>query len=134
METQGSSALVESVLVQTDGAATGFMDRTTDLLQYLRQEPEEVEWATAGPKRDKSHENRIANSTAKEAQKPLALLEQYCTEGKISHGHIDDRQGLLTPTNWQHDLFLHKVCVCAAEVCLHHAQTSSTSPKLPVLV
>ena len=72
------------------------MDRTTDLFHYLRQEPEELEWATAGPRRDKSQENRFANSTAKEAQKPLALLEHYCTEGKISHGHIDDRQALLT--------------------------------------
>lgn len=75
-----------------DNLGAPAMNRTTDLLRNLRQEPEELEWATAkGPKREKSHENRSANSTAKEAQKPLALLGRYCTEGKISHGHIDDR-------------------------------------------
>ena len=70
------------------------MDRTTDLFHCLRQEPEELEWATAGSKRDKTYENRYPTGTCKEAQKPLALLERYCTEGKILHGHIDDRQGL----------------------------------------
>ena len=80
------------------------MDRTTDLLSYWKQESEEMEWATAGPRRDKSQENRFTNSITKEAQKPLALLEHYCTEGKISHGHIDDRQRLLPTTTCQYDL------------------------------
>lgn len=110
----------------TDGAVTGVMDRTTDLLQYLRQEPEEVEWATAGPKRDKSHETRFANNTAKEAQKPLALLEQYCTEGKISHGHIDDRQALLYLADCQHDLSNGienppQSDICFAGIHMHYA-------------
>lgn len=124
--------------MQTDSAATGFMDRTTDLLQYLRQEPEEVEWATAGPKRDKSYENRFASSTAKEAQKPLALLEQYCAEGKISHGHIDDRQALLYPADCQHDLSNGienppQSDICFADICLHYAHMSGTKSKLLVL-
>ena len=71
------------------------MNRTSELLRSLRQEPEELEWATAkGPKRDKSHDIRYASSSAMEAQKPLALLGRYCSEGKISHGHIDDRYKL----------------------------------------
>ena len=66
------------------------MDRASDLLRCLEDEPEEQEWATAGPKRDKSHDSKI-NSDLKEVVKPLALLERYYTEGKISHGHIDSR-------------------------------------------
>lgn len=66
-------------------------DYTSDLLQYLRQEPKEQEWSTAGRKRDKS---RFANDAARHAQEPLALIDSYCTEGKMSRSHIDDRQGL----------------------------------------
>lgn len=90
------------------------MNRTTELLCSLRQEPEELEWATAkGPKRDKSYENRPGSSTAKEAQKPLALLGRYCTEGKISHGHIDDRQSFNPFHHLVAEVFYH------AEPCLH---------------
>lgn len=66
------------------------MDRASDLPRSLNEEPEEQEWATAGPRRDKSHDNRFISGTAN-AVKPLALLERYYAEGKISHGHIDDR-------------------------------------------
>lgn len=104
------------------------MDRTKDLLQCLRPKPEEMEWATAGPRKDKSHENRFANSAAKEAQKPLMLLEQYCTEGKILHGHIDDRQGLLTPTSCQQ--WPVKLSQSLLMICLHSAHASSTSQNI----
>lgn len=67
------------------------MDSATDLLQYLSEEPEEQEWATAGPKRDRNHDSRPSSALSSEALKPLALLECYYREGKISHGHIDDR-------------------------------------------
>lgn len=97
-----------------DNLGAAAMNRTTELLRNLGQEPEELEWATAkGPKRDKSHESRSGSSTAKEAQKPLALLGRYCTEGKISHGHIDDRQNLKRFTNQ----LLRCFCICR----IHHA-------------
>lgn len=99
----GSRISVEFGLLK-DVVGQVAMDRATDLLQYLRQQPEELEWATAGPRRDKSQENRTPSGTAKEAQKPLALLEHYCKEGKISHGHIDDRQALLSITSCQYDI------------------------------
>ena len=67
------------------------MSRASDLLRNLNEEPEEHKWATAGPRRDKSHDNRAINGAAKDAIKPLALLERFYAEGKISHGHIDDR-------------------------------------------
>ena len=88
------------------------MNRTSELLRSLSQEPEELEWATAkGPKRDKSHDIRYASSSAKEAQKPLALLGRYCSEGKISHGHIDDRYKL------QPSISRSLLCFCV----IHHA-------------
>ena len=65
-------------------------DYTPDLLKYLRQEPEEQEWATAGSKR---HKSRSANDAARLAPKPLALFDHYCTEGKMLRHHVDDRQG-----------------------------------------
>lgn len=107
-------------------------DYTPDLLQYLKQEPEEQEWATAGPKRDKS---RSAN-----AQKPLALFDRYCTEGKLLRSHIDNRQGAPNFNT------LHMLCVphaarncnlqvlCFAESCLQSSQTATNALGLSLAV
>ena len=81
-------------------------DYTPDVLRYMRQEPEEQEWATAGPKRDKS---RSANNTARHAPRPLALFDRYCTEGKMLRSHIDDRQ--------KAPLFITLLCCPATASC-----------------
>ena len=68
------------------------MNRVTDLLDYLREETEEQEWATAGGKRDKTHNSKtLASDIVNNSMKPQALLDKYYTEGKISPGHLDDR-------------------------------------------
>ena len=104
----------------TQASAANSSSQSTDLLQYWRQEPEELEWVTAGPKRDKKHENRSANGTGTDLQKPLALLEHYYTEGKIVRGQIDDRQELRKPTN----------CL----YCLCHSLSSLVQPALLTFV
>lgn len=79
-------------------------DYTPELLQYLKQEPKELEWVTARPKRDKSR-------SATYAQEPLALLDCYCAEGKMLHSHIDDRQGPLhTNKSLSHKFAVLLVC------------------------
>ncbi|KAL0019834.1 hypothetical protein WJX79_000622 [Trebouxia sp. C0005] len=65
------------------------MNRAKDLIDYLREEPEEQAWATAGPKKDKSHDNRA--SAFGNSIKPQALLERFYSEGKILPGHLDER-------------------------------------------
>lgn len=67
----------------------GCMNRAKDLIDYLREEPEEQAWATAGPKKDKSHDNRA--SAFGNSIKPQALLERFYSEGKILPGHLDER-------------------------------------------
>ncbi len=68
------------------------MDQAKDLLDYLREEPEEQEWATAGAKRDKCHDSKMSGSiSVKNSMRPQALLDKYYAEGKISHGHLDER-------------------------------------------
>ena len=103
-------------------------DYTPDLLQYLKQEPEEQEWATAGPKRDKS---KSAN-----ALKPLALLDRYCTEGKLLRSHIDDRQGApdFMILNMLYVAHAVRNCnsqlLCFAEICLQSSWTATSAPCL----
>ena len=65
------------------------MDRVKDLIDYLREEPEEQAWATAGSKKDKSHDNRA--STFRDSIRPQTLLDKFYSEGKILPGHLDER-------------------------------------------
>ncbi len=65
------------------------MDRVKALIDYLREEPEEQAWATAGSKKDKVHDNRAA--AFGDSVKPQALLEKFYSEGKILPGHLDER-------------------------------------------
>ena len=81
-------------------------DYTPELLQYLQQEPKELEWVTARPKRDKRR-------PATDAQEPLALLDCYCAEGKILRSHIDDRQGPLHTSNLLSDDVLCFSCTAS---------------------
>ena len=70
------------------------MDPVTNLLDYLRIESSEAEWATARSKRDRFQDSRnAACSTVKSEAKPQALLERYCAEGKIARNHLDERCG-----------------------------------------
>lgn len=65
------------------------MDRVKDLIDYLREEPEEQAWATAGSKKHKSHDNRA--STFRDSIRPQTLLDKFYSEGKILPGHLDER-------------------------------------------
>ena len=66
------------------------MERVKNLLDYLREGPEEQEWATASAKKDRGHDDR-ATGSGMTSGKPQALLDKYYSEGKISQGHLDDR-------------------------------------------
>ena len=67
----------------------GCMDRVKDLIDYLREEPEEQAWATAGSKKDKSQDKRA--SAFGNSIKPQTMLEKFYSEGKILPGHLDER-------------------------------------------
>ena len=64
------------------------MERVKNPLDYLREGPEEQEWATAGAKMNRGHDSGATGMTS---GKPQALLDKYYSEGKISQGHLDDR-------------------------------------------
>ena len=100
-------------------------DYTPELLQYLRQEPEEQEWATARPKRNKGS----GNDAARHAQTPLALFDRYCTEGKMMRSHIDDRQGALL-FNTLLMLYCSSTVPCFADSCLQSSQAVTSAPGL----
>ena len=72
------------------------MDTPKSLLDYLKEEPEQQQWATAGSKKDRGLDSRVvANVSANHASTPQALLAKYYAQGRILPAHVDGRYRFL---------------------------------------